>query len=478
MTARPPLVLVPQYFGSTVFDRRSSRYMPFDHAATDILLRTRTEPVGAVVGQSPEDQKDTIGAFAEAMYDKGLFTYDGYFDGVALDIDPPEGHLTGPLAVHLEVVSSCNLTCTHCFAGELPRKENPLTLAELDTLFADLARLGSLRLGLTGGEPLLRRDLFAILDVATARGLHPCLTTNALLLTEETAKKLGERDLVWLNVSLDGATKATNDAVRGEGTFDRIVDKIRMLRDHARFSIAFTVMRHNAHEAAALAELASSLGAHTAVFRPLYPVGQAESDRSLWPTFEQYESALDAIWTLGATSDGRPATARTLDAFSPRLRAESRAVVHENHGCGAGNTVCSISVSGDVSPCSFLGAAHVGGNVRHVPFREIWNRGERFRAIRGLPGDGAGTTTFGGGCRARSLVMAGDVNAPDPWLSQHEQAPTKRHHPLRVIQPPPARRAWTDPSMTPSLPVESMPVGDAPIANMPVESTPLERSAP
>ncbi|MFO0592405.1 MAG: radical SAM protein [Polyangiaceae bacterium] len=472
MSARPPLVLVPQYFGSTVFDRRSSRYMPFDHAATDILLRARTTPIGALAGESAEEIRDATFAFAEAMYDRGLFTYDGLFDGVALDIDPPKGHLTGPLAVHLEVVSACNLTCTHCFAGELPRKETPLTLAELDSLFAELARLGSLRLGLTGGEPLLRKDLFDILDLATSHGLHPCLTTNALLLNQETAKKLGERDLVWLNVSLDGATSETNDAVRGEGTFDRIVEKIRMLRAHARFSIAFTVMRHNAHEAAALAELASSLGAHTAVFRPLYPVGQAESDRSLWPTFEQYESALDAIWTLGATRDGRPASARTLDAFSPRLRAESRAVVHENHGCGAGNTVCSISVSGDVSPCSFLGAAHVGGNVRHMPFGEIWNRGERFRAIRGLPGDGAGTTTFGGGCRARSLVMAGDINAPDPWLSSHEEAPTKRRHPLRVVQASPVHRTWQDPSMTTGMPVVSMP-----IESVPVEAIPSERSA-
>jgi len=433
VTARPPLVLVPQHFGSTVFDRRTSRYVPFDHETTDLLLRSRATPIGALVDAAPGDRRDALSAFASTFYERGFFTHDLLFDGVALDVDPPADHLTGPLAVHLEIVAACNLTCSHCFAGELPRREPPLTLAELDTLFASLARVGSFRLGLTGGEPLLRKDLFEILDLATAHGLHPCLTTNALLLTEETAKRLGERSLVWLNVSLDGATAATNDAVRGEGTFDRVMEKLALLRAHARFSIAFTVMRHNAGEAAALAELAAAQGAHTAVLRPLYPVGVAEASRDLWPSFDDYEAALDAIWTLGATADGRATSARAIDPFSPKSRDETRAVVHENWGCGAGNTVCSISVGGDVNPCSFLGPRFVGGNVRRAPFEQIWHESERFRTIRGLPGDGAGTASFGGGCRARSLVMAGDENAPDPWLARHEASPQRRN-PLTVLR--------------------------------------------
>src|SRR5262249_13210420 len=154
---------------------------------------------------------------------------------------------------------------------------------------------------------------------------------------------------------------------------------------HARFSIAFTVMRHNKGEAAALAELAAAKGAHTAVFRPLYPVGAAEARRDLWPSFDDYEAALDAIWTLGSTADGRATVPRAIDAFSPKSRAETRAIVHDNWGCGAGNTVCSISVGGDVNPCSFLGAGFVGGNLRRAPFEQIWHESERFRTIRGLP---------------------------------------------------------------------------------------------
>src|SRR5205807_2391089 len=135
----------------------------------------------------------------------------------------------------------------------------------------DLVRLGSFRLGLTGGEPLMRKDLLDVLDSATGHGLHPCLTTNALLLTEATARELGKRNLVWLNVSLEGPDAATNDPIRGRGTFNGVVEKLKLLRHHARFTLAFTITRLNADRVRDCARLAYEVGAHTAVFRPLYP---------------------------------------------------------------------------------------------------------------------------------------------------------------------------------------------------------------
>src|SRR5438445_703378 len=130
MPTRLPLVLVPQYFGCLVFERRTSRYLPFDREATELLLALHRRPIDA----------------------------------------------------------------------------------------------------------LLRKDLFDILDAATGRGLHPCLTTNALLLTEDTAREFGKRELVWLNVSLEGPSAETNDPVRGAGTFDAVLEKLKLLGRHARFT--------------------------------------------------------------------------------------------------------------------------------------------------------------------------------------------------------------------------------------------------
>lgn len=433
---RPPLVLVPQYFGSTVFDRRTSRYMPFDQSATD-FLRSFCDEVAAPDPWDSEWCGDAIDFYRE-FYQRGFFTVDGRFAGVVLNATPPRDHLLGPLALHLEVVAACNLKCAHCFAGELPRKEEPLSLNELNHLFAQMADMGSFRLGLTGGEPLLRKDLFDIIDMALSHGLCPCVTTNGLMITDEIARQFGKRQLVWLNVSLEGATAATNDPIRGSGTFDRVIEQLKILRKHCRFTLAFTIMSTNLHEVQACAKLAEEVGAGTAVFRPLYPVGVARHHLDLMPTFQQYS---DALLDLESMSDEH-LDLNHIDSFSHSRREEASANVCHNHGCGAGNTVCSVSVSGDVSPCSFLGPQSYTANVRRESLKNIWDRSQGFREIRALPDSetfdgGPDAARFSGGCRARALVLNGSLNAPDPWVAARDQLPKRSvptHHPLEVVQ--------------------------------------------
>lgn len=406
---RAPFVLVPQYFGGMVFDRSTSKYLPFDAEAASLLERSQTTPFPLLIASLDAEKQAQAQDFYSHFYDLGLFNLEGCFAGEILKVAPAQDHLTGPLAVHLEVVAACNLTCTHCFAGILPRREKPLTLPEMETLFASMAKMGSFRLGLTGGEPLLRKDIFDIIDLACDHGLHACITTNGLLLTEEIAREFAKRKLVWLNVSLEGATAQTNDLVRGKGTFDRVLEQLKMLSKHARFTLAFTIMKTNADEVKACAELAHRVGASTAVFRPLYPAGTANRHLAeLMPSFEQYNAALaDLIEDAGEDY-------RVIDPFSPHLRSETQAITRSNYGCGAGNSVCSISVSGDVNPCSFLGSSFVAANIREEALETIWHESQTFRNMRALPG---GTEdTFSGGCRARSLVFQGSINAPDPWM--------------------------------------------------------------
>jgi MoaA/NifB/PqqE/SkfB family radical SAM enzyme len=414
MTQRLPLVLIPQFFGCLVFDRRTSRYLPFDREAMELLLALHRASMDEVLG-AVEDatERDAVTSFIDCFYQRGFFGVDGRLVADVLAVDVPADHLVGPLAVHLEIVGACNLACTHCFAGELPRNHHPLRLAEMDGLFGDLARLGSFRLGLTGGEPLLRKDILDVLDAATGHGLHPCLTTNGLLLTEEMARELGRRPLVWLNVSLEGPSAETNDAVRGAGTFAAVVEKLKLLRRHARFTLAFTILRTNAHLVQQCAELAYEVGAHTAVFRPLYPVGTALKHLDLMPSFAQYTNALIEL----ADMDSPGADLNGLDPFSPQARSATDPQIHTSPTCGAGQHVCSISVQGEVNPCSFLGSAFNSGNIRAVPFPVIWRTGHQMRRLRQDSAPGG----FRGGCRARAQTFAGSAEAPDPWFEEYQQ---------------------------------------------------------
>jgi radical SAM protein with 4Fe4S-binding SPASM domain len=441
-TRRPPLVLVPQFFGSTVFDRRTSRYLPFDQEATELLRRLQRTPFREIHAEwsATEDpsRATAVERFYERFEDLGFFTLDQHFAGDILPVEPAADHLTGPLAVHLEVVSSCNLSCTHCFAGELPRRERRLSLVQLETLFGQMAKIGSFRLGLTGGEPLLRRDLFDIIDAATDNGLHSCVTTNGLLISEEIARGFGSRNLVWLNVSLEGATAQTNDAIRGTGTFERVLEKLAILREHALFTLAFTITTVNAREVEECAALAERVGASTAVFRPLYPVGVAAQHLELMPTFDEYSESLAR---LAASGSGGGYAMRHIDPFSPATRDDTQPVTYTNLGCGAGNLVCSISVSGEINPCSFLGPAFNAGNVTTQSLAELWHTSAGFQSIRSLPGGNPcgggcgdeGDGRFSGGCRARALALNGDVNAPDPWVVPGATAGSQEHRVLPLL---------------------------------------------
>lgn len=402
-----PLVFVPQHFGALLYDRRCGRYYPYDADAAAVLSALCAADVDTVAAAHPAPEQ--VEDFCDSLAAMDFLTPDGRLAAVAVDAEPPADHLLGPLAVHLEVVGTCNLSCAHCFAAPLPRAPDRLTLAEMDDLFGQMAALGSQRLSLTGGEPFVRRDFIDIIDAATSHGLSPSITTNGLLLTEALARALGARPLLWLNVSLDGATAAVSDAVRGAGTFERVCEKVRMLRRHARFSMAFTLTAANIHQAADCARLARELGAESAVFRPLYPAGAALRRLDLMPSFEGYLSALRAVEGLAIDIDG----------FGPAQRAARQARVYGNGGCGAGNLICSISAEGQVSPCSYLGPAMEAASIRARSLSDIWSASQTFQAIRALPSGSPGC--FSGGCRARSQALHGDLNAPDPWQEAADQ---------------------------------------------------------
>jgi MoaA/NifB/PqqE/SkfB family radical SAM enzyme len=170
------------------------------------------------------------------------------------------------------------------------------------------------------------------------------------------------------------------------------VEKLTALRGALRFTLAFTVMRHNAHEVNAFAALGKQLGAHTVVFRPLYPAGAAKARPELLPDFAQYSDALAGL---------REGAVRGIDPFSPQAREQSSAEIQGNFGCGAGNTIATVSVRGDVNPCSFLGPGFDAANLREKSFHDIWHHSQGFqsscpkpaasKASRTWPGPGGGS---------------------------------------------------------------------------------------
>jgi pyruvate-formate lyase-activating enzyme len=144
----------------------------------------------------------------------------------------------------LQLNNNCNLACGHCLVGSGPGKEIGLPLERLKAIVDQAVELGTERLYITGGEPFVRRDIFSLLKHATeVRGLEVIVLTNGTAFKGTVREGLGEldRNRIRFQISIDGATAATNDPIRGTGTFDRALDGARLLSDLG-FEVSLTTV--------------------------------------------------------------------------------------------------------------------------------------------------------------------------------------------------------------------------------------------
>ncbi|MEO0605675.1 MAG: SPASM domain-containing protein, partial [Myxococcota bacterium] len=119
------------------------------------------------------------------------------------------------------------------------------------------------------------------------------------------------------------------------------------------------------------------------------------------------------------------------DPFSPQIREARQARTFVGQGCGAGTLIASVSATGEVSPCSFLGPGATAGRLAETSFTELWNASTGFTALRDLGCEGCGG--FEGGCRARAQTLNGHLDAPDPWYEAWRARSTTRHPSTNVM---------------------------------------------
>jgi radical SAM protein with 4Fe4S-binding SPASM domain len=341
--------------------------------------------------------------------------------------------------VFWETTTACNLTCRHCRRLE-PQAEP--AAGELDTdagraLIDGIARTGRPVLIYSGGEPLMRADVYELLDHAAAVGLPTALATNGTLVNRHVARLLSESALRRVAVSLDGADAATHDAFRGiEGSFRQAVEGLGHLRDAGiETQINVTVSRHNAKQLEAMYDLAVRLGAAALHAFLLVPVGcGVELAASQQLTATEYEDVLRRFHALSRR--GKIETRATCAPHYNRIAAQREettpgplfaapgtkkgpgVVSGVVGGCLAGSAVCFVSHRGEVFPCGYLPL--VAGNVIERSLAEIWTSSPLFQRLRdrSLLTGKCGRCEFRsvcGGCRARAYAATGDEMAEEPY---------------------------------------------------------------
>jgi radical SAM protein with 4Fe4S-binding SPASM domain len=344
-----------------------------------------------------------------------------------------------PYVVSWNLTYRCNLACEHCYLDAGPGKvktpaftdRSELSTEQCYRVIDEIAAFAPECVTiLTGGEPLLRRDIVEIVRYGVAKGLWAVVGTNGVKITENLARILAAEGVRGLALSLDALDPQRHDAFRRvRGAWQNTVEGAKILtRVGLPFIVQTTVGAHNRDELEAIAAFAhDELGAKVWNLYFLVPSGRGAFVSDLSPAeYDQVLAQLAEIqrrWASKMLVNAKcaPHFVRTL------LSADSPAPFPKSFGggaggCPAGTHYLGIRPNGDVTPCPYLPL--FAGNLSETGLREIWDSSELFTRIRQRNhlGGRCGPcelSSLCGGCRARAYGMTGDVMAEDP-LCTHQ----------------------------------------------------------
>jgi radical SAM protein with 4Fe4S-binding SPASM domain len=351
----------------------------------------------------------------------------------------PSGSYTA-YSVSWNLTQRCNLECAHCymsaFAGADTRGE--LTTDECRRVIDEIAAVNpNVFLILTGGEPLLRKDIWDVAAYASEKRFTTVLGTNGVLLREPEAKLMRERGVLGASISLDSTDPRKHDAFRHlPNAWDGAVRATRVLNDAGLdFSLHMSVTDWNVDEVPAMVDLAKELGAKVLNFfflvrtgrgRDLTDIDAAAYERILtWLAKAQGvgagRSPFEDPWS---TPVGRADSLLIRAKCAPHFRRiiwemnpDSPLLKNYAHGsCPAGKYYCRITPEGDVTPCPYMPVS--AGNLRQSSFADLWRSAPVFDDLREAKlGGRCGACEFSkvcGGCRCRAYATHGDYLAEDP----------------------------------------------------------------
>jgi 12,18-didecarboxysiroheme deacetylase len=333
----------------------------------------------------------------------------------------------------------CNLKCVHCYSHSQNQEySGELSTEEGRGLIEDLARFGSPVVLFSGGEPLLRKDLPELAQLATGLGMRAVISTNGTLITPEMARKLKRIGLSYVGVSLDGM-EDTNDRFRGvEGAFRAALRGIRNCQEAGiKVGLRFTINRRNARDIPGIFDLLEAEKIPRVCFYHLVYAGRGsaliEEDLNHQETRRVVDLIIDRtrdlhgrnqsmeVLTVDNHSDGPYLYLRMLKEGSGRA-GEVMELLRMNGGNSSGVGIGCVSWDGSVHADQFWRHESFG-NVRQRPFSRIWadlthplmaRLKDKKKHVKGRCASCVFLEVCGGNFRVRAEAVTGDLWAPDP----------------------------------------------------------------
>ena len=368
--------------------------------------------------------------------------------------------------VFWETTAACNLHCRHCRRLDDVEQElkDQLSTEEAKQLIDQIAEISQSQTGagghgtpacarrapvwqakdtghgtkglilvLSGGEPLMRKDIFELAEYAKSKELTVALATNGTMVDEAMAERIAAAGVKRVSISLDGATPETHDNFRGEqGSFLAALEGFRRIKEvGVEAQMNFSLAKANEKELPQAYELAVKEGAVALHIFMLVPVGcglELSDAEMLGPA--EYEEVM--AWIYDKSREGKLPIKVTCGPHYYRvirqqarergeeLTAQTHGMEAVTRGCLGGISVCFVSNQGDVFPCGYLPAS--AGSIRKNSLKEIWEGSEVFKKLRDyslLEGKCGicGYRKVCGGCRARAFAKSGNMLDEEPFCA-------------------------------------------------------------
>ncbi len=329
--------------------------------------------------------------------------------------------------VSWNITRRCNLSCQHCY---LPAQDGTGTdtFEELRTeealqVIDQIALVNpEVMLILSGGEPILRKDIFELAEYASGKGMMVVLGSNGLLIDAEIAFRLRQSGVSGVSISLDSHDPRVHDAIRSrDGAWEAAIKAVRICRSNElAVQINTTVSQKNYNEISRLIEYCQTLGVD--VFSPFFLICTGRGEELTDITPKDYERILSLIVEWQGIYDGMMIRTRCTPTFRRilyQIDPNSTLLKLDTGRCLAGLHYCRITPEGNVTPCPYMPLPV--GNVKRDSFKDIWTESDEFALLRSASLKGkCGLCEFRlicGGCRARAFAFYKDYMEEDPWCA-------------------------------------------------------------
>lgn len=324
--------------------------------------------------------------------------------------------------VQIEITNRCNLECLHCYANSCKNSRSELTTNEIKNIIKEASDLGCNDISLSGGEPLLHKNVVDVMRIVKDYGLKLTVNTNGTLLNEKIIKIMGHLEVDLVTVSIHGYHAKTHDFItQSHGSWSKAVESIEeLIKNNIPVGIATAITKVNMNEVPLIARSLRELDIRAFFTFRFLPIGRGKMNKDILDLSPiEHKSIMAKLFNF---HDIKKYTYIEVPYIMGSKSNKIKII-----SCQAGINTCTISSNGDVLACAGLRDERiVAGNIKREDFGHIWYNSKSLNLLRSMQPPSSCShckwvAVCRGGCRAAALAYTGNVLSADPtcWFHQN-----------------------------------------------------------